>query len=113
VAGYRSVALGKRTTDSGTDSTPDVAAMVDGQAYRAFNETADKWRRLAEKRRDYYLEMQRNGRWKRYYSEAKFALQLREANAVVDFWLGIIDPAVVELPDDRPAPILPPRRDAA
>jgi uncharacterized repeat protein (TIGR03809 family) len=94
--------LGKRTTDSGTDSTPDVAAMVDGQAYR-----------LAEKRRDYYLEMQRNGRWKRYYSEAKFALQLREANAVVDFWLGIIDPAVVELPDDRPAPILPPRRDAA
>ena len=95
------------------NSSPfDGSAMVDGQAHKAFNKIADKWRLLAEKRREYFLELYRSGRWTIYYTEAEFVLRMREVNALVDAWMGIIDPAVVELPE--PQPIVPLRqKDAA
>jgi len=76
--------------------------MVDGKAYRAFNKIADKWRVLAEKRREYFFELYRSGRWKYYYkTEAQFGLRMREVNTAVDTWTAIIDPAVVELSKDE------------
>jgi uncharacterized repeat protein (TIGR03809 family) len=87
--------------------------MVDGQAHKAFNQIADKWRLLAEKRRDYFLELHRTGRWKLYYSEPEFVLRMREVNAVVDTWAGVIDPAVVDIPKDETAPVISPQQNAA
>jgi hypothetical protein len=53
---------------------------------RNFDELARDWRKLAERRRDHLLELQRSGRWKRYFSEEKLAAHLNEANACIRAW---------------------------
>jgi uncharacterized repeat protein (TIGR03809 family) len=60
--------------------------MVDGPAHRRFCTIAQKWRDLAEKRRDYYAELYRTGRWKIYYTEHEFVMRMREVAGVVDRW---------------------------
>ena len=86
--------------------------MSERQPAHALEEVAQKWRALAERRRAYFLELYRSGRWKYYYkTEAQFSLRLREVNTAVDTWTAIIDPAVVELPKDEL--IVPRRKNAA
>ena len=42
------------------------------------------WQSLAERRRLYLLEMQRSGRWRRYYSDDEMQAQMREVVRKVD-----------------------------
>lgn len=60
---------------------------------RAFGYSLDaisrKWCVFAERRRDYYFELQASGRWRRYYSEAAFAAQMREVTRDVEIWSGL------------------------
>lgn len=61
-------------------------SMVDGQAFRQFNAIAGKWRDLAERRRLSFVELQRSGRWKLYYTEAQFVLRMRQVSELAESW---------------------------
>ena len=46
--------------------------MAERQAYYRFSQVAQKWRDLAERRRDHFAELYDSGRWRHYYSEDEF-----------------------------------------
>ena len=48
-----------------------------------------KWRSLAERRRDHYVELYQSGRWKHYHSEAEFLTEMRKAAALAERWIQI------------------------
>jgi uncharacterized repeat protein (TIGR03809 family) len=52
--------------------------------------TAQKWRDLAERRRQYIVELYEAGRWKHYYTETTLVAALREATQNVDRWDEIL-----------------------
>ena len=45
-----------------------------------------KWRDLAEKRRDHFKELYDTGRWKHYYTEEVLVARTREAVYLADTW---------------------------
>jgi len=49
-----------------------------------------KWCELAERRRDYYIDLHLSGRWRRYYSEESFFQLLRAAIEDADEWDQIV-----------------------
>ena len=51
-----------------------------------FDKIAEKWHALAQRRLAYIGELARSGRWKWYYAEEQFTLQLREAERAVALW---------------------------
>lgn len=61
---------------------------------RALDEVSHKWRRLAERRQEYLLELLNSGRWKHYYAEEKFLQLMREAAKLTESWAVIAPPAV-------------------
>lgn len=60
--------------------------MPTWHALRQFDQIAQKWRDLAERRRAYYVELYRSGRWKHYYSEEHFVVVMRDVMAVTERW---------------------------
>jgi uncharacterized repeat protein (TIGR03809 family) len=50
---------------------------------------AQKWRDLAERRRDHYAALYDSGRWKRYSSEAELLERMREVVALAETWAEI------------------------
>jgi uncharacterized repeat protein (TIGR03809 family) len=79
---------------------------------------AGRWQALAEARLDHLTSLFETGRWHRFYSQAAFTENLREAEAAVETWrrLGGGEPAPVKpaiaaaLPDgprNKPDPLLP------
>jgi hypothetical protein len=63
--------------------------MTEPQAARRFAQTAQKWRGLVERRCAHFIELQKTGRWKHIYDEAKFLLLMREAVALAETWSRI------------------------
>jgi uncharacterized repeat protein (TIGR03809 family) len=59
-------------------------AAMQGEA--RFAKIAEKWHALAQRRLAYIRELERSGRWKRYYSEEQYALCLREAEGTAMLW---------------------------
>jgi uncharacterized repeat protein (TIGR03809 family) len=55
----------------------------------ALDEVALKWRVLAERRKAHFIELYQSGRWKRYYTEERFLLRLREAIRTSERWAEI------------------------
>jgi uncharacterized repeat protein (TIGR03809 family) len=47
---------------------------------------AQRWRDLAERRRSHFVELYESGRWKLYYTEADFALRMREVCEAAEQW---------------------------
>jgi uncharacterized repeat protein (TIGR03809 family) len=72
--------------------------MTDEQPLRRFNNTAEKWRDLAEKRRLYFEELHQSGRWKYYYTESQFYQRLGKAAELVDLWEPVLKARLTELP---------------
>jgi uncharacterized repeat protein (TIGR03809 family) len=71
-----------------------------------FDKIAEKWHALAQRRLAYIRELERSGRWKRYYTEELYALYLRDAERAVMLWstLATVRPARDPNADDvRPA----------
>ena len=66
--------------------------MSERPAYRRFGEIAQKWRALAQRRREHFVELYASGRWKRYYSEAKFIDRMREVTSSAERWAAIAPP---------------------
>ena len=107
--------------------------MNDSQALRgirmsksligALDEVSHKWRRLAERRRDYFVDLFRSGRWKQYYTEVQFLRLLQEADCLTERWSNIAPPgtehALSDALDTAPVAATPEspregsRRDAA
>ena len=60
--------------------------MSERHALRQFDEIAHKWRDLAERRREYFVELYRSGRWKHYYSEEELVVCMKEVMDVAETW---------------------------
>jgi len=48
-----------------------------------------KWRGLAERRRDQYIDLYRSGRWRHYYTDQEFIIEMRTAIALAERWARI------------------------
>lgn len=62
-------------------------------------ENTRKWHALAERRRAYFVELYRSGRWRRYYSEDAFLAHLRKVMADVEQWAKVLE----RFPETAPA----------
>ena len=63
--------------------------MSKRHAFRQFDNIAQKWRDLAERRRDHFVELYQSGRWRHYYGEDEFVLIMREVMDVTETWARI------------------------
>jgi hypothetical protein len=90
--------------------------MTERPAQYEFAKTAQKWRALAEKRRDYFAELYRSGRWKLYYDEDRLLLRMRDVVGICERWAQVAPtesaPAEPQSGAREPAAPLE-RRDAA
>ena len=68
-------------------------------AARNWESVALKWRNIAEQRRDHHLDLYKSGRWKHYYTDEEFLVEMRQAVAIADRW-AMIAPR----PGEREAP---------
>jgi uncharacterized repeat protein (TIGR03809 family) len=53
-------------------------------------EIVARWCNLAEQRLDYLTELFESGRWRRFYSEAAFLENVREAKAAAEAWRDLL-----------------------
>ena len=53
-------------------------------------ESARKWLSLAERRRSYFVDLYRSGRWARYYDEDTLKKHMIEVIADVERWRKVI-----------------------
>jgi uncharacterized repeat protein (TIGR03809 family) len=51
-----------------------------------FDEISRKWLALAERRLAYYAELDRSGRWQRYYTRECFTVLMRDVIGAVTTW---------------------------
>jgi uncharacterized repeat protein (TIGR03809 family) len=89
--------------------------MSGRHVFRQFDNIAQRWRDLAERRRDYFIELYRSGRWRHYYGEAEFVMVMREVVEVTETWARIAPRPAEQLPaaDDGTKPASTPERRAA
>jgi uncharacterized repeat protein (TIGR03809 family) len=60
-----------------------MAAVQDGVR---FDKIAEKWYALAQRRLSHIRELERSGRWKRYYTDEQFAAKLQDAERAAALW---------------------------
>ncbi|MGI8526992.1 MAG: TIGR03809 family protein [Pseudolabrys sp.] len=53
---------------------------------RRFIVIAQGWSDLAERRRDYFVELYNSGRWKHYYDERQFVARMRDVVKAAEIW---------------------------
>jgi uncharacterized repeat protein (TIGR03809 family) len=59
------------------------------QATVNLERVALKWRELAERRRNHFVDLYRSGRWRHYYSSEEFLSEMNEAVALAQRWAKI------------------------
>jgi uncharacterized repeat protein (TIGR03809 family) len=64
-------------------------------------ENTRKWHALAERRRAYFVELYRSGRWRRYYAEDAFLAHMREVMRSVEQWAQVLERWSETAPRDR------------
>jgi hypothetical protein len=67
------------------------APMIDRPGLRELGKSAEKWRDLAERRRDYFSELYRSGRWRLYYDLDDCLALVREAEGIYDRWMKVVE----------------------
>ena len=74
-----------------TSPVPDPAEVPPTMllATTQWERIALKWRNLAERRRDHYLELYQSAGWKHYYSEADILTEMSKAAALAERWIEI------------------------
>jgi uncharacterized repeat protein (TIGR03809 family) len=60
--------------------------MPAGPCCPPFDTIARKWCDLAERRREYFVELYNSGRWAHYYTKETFALRMRDVVGVTKVW---------------------------
>jgi hypothetical protein len=78
-------------------------SMSERPALRQLDKTAQKWCALAEKRRAYFTELYRSGRWKLYYSEDELIARIRDVVADAERWEQIAPPVPAPSVAEPPA----------
>ncbi len=53
---------------------------------RRFKSIAQGWSDLADRRREYFVELYKSGRWKHYYDERQFLVRMRDVMKAADTW---------------------------
>ena len=61
------------------------------ELFRLPIENVRKWHALAERRRAYFVELYRSGRWTRYYSEEQFRSHMRDVMKDVEQWAKVME----------------------
>jgi uncharacterized repeat protein (TIGR03809 family) len=61
------------------------------ETFRLSLENTRKWHALAERRRAYFVDLYRSGRWKRYYGEEVFLEHLRNVMKDVERWAKVLE----------------------
>jgi uncharacterized repeat protein (TIGR03809 family) len=62
---------------------------------RPLDELAQKWRELADRRREHFVDLYHSGRWRHYYSEEQFVAQMREVIRAAEDWARLTQPHAV------------------
>jgi hypothetical protein len=65
--------------------------MTDQPAFRNWGKIAEKWRDLAERRRDDFAELYRSGRWRLYYDREKLLAQTRAVAEICERWTKVLE----------------------
>jgi uncharacterized repeat protein (TIGR03809 family) len=73
------------------DAACSRSAMIDRPAFRELGKIAERWRDLAGKRRDYFSDLHRSGRWRRFYDQDQVLARIREVADVCDRWAKIVE----------------------
>jgi uncharacterized repeat protein (TIGR03809 family) len=60
------------------------------QQSEAASGVADRWHALTQARLEYLTNLFESGRWRRFYSEAEFLENVREATAALETWSGLL-----------------------
>ena len=84
-----------------TSPVPRVSEVPSSMlpAARNWERIALKWRNIAEQRRDHHLDLYKSGRWKHYYTDEEFLVEMRQAVAIAERWAKI-----APRPGEREAP---------
>ena len=88
------------------------------QQSEATSGLADRWHALTQARLEYLTNLFESGRWRRFYSEADFLENVREANTALETWSGLLtskapwnkpvaSPSRLDLPQQNPRRSLP------
>ncbi|MCX7312753.1 MAG: hypothetical protein NTV56_13770 [Alphaproteobacteria bacterium] len=89
--------MADRQFSSPTPRTSEVPfSMI--TAVRKWERLALKWRALAERRRAHHLDLYKSGRWKHYYTDEEFLVEMSKAVAMAERWAKI-----APLPEEREA----------
>ncbi|MGH6768854.1 MAG: TIGR03809 family protein [Xanthobacteraceae bacterium] len=79
--------------------------MTERPAFSRLGEIAEKWRDLAEARRNYFEQLYSSGRWKLYYTDDELLARMRDVVAIVERWEQIAPrtkrPEPVEVPQTQ------------
>jgi len=78
----------------GCVSNVGFASMSKDSEFRIPTELSRKWQALAERRRDHFVELQRSGRWRKYYKEENFQGHMRNVMSGPEAWAEITQDAV-------------------
>jgi uncharacterized repeat protein (TIGR03809 family) len=82
--------------------------------FRRFEQVAQKWRDLIDRRCAHFVDLHASGCWKHYYTEQRFLLLMREAARLAETWAKIAPRPGDENSAAPPASAAnPPRRTAA
>ncbi len=63
--------------------------MAQRQYSNALAEVSLKWRDLAERRRAHFIDLYQSGRWRHYYDDVDFLIEMRAAIAAAERWAKI------------------------
>jgi hypothetical protein len=66
------------------------------RAVRPFDQVAQEWRELADRRREHFADLERSGRWRHYYTEDQFLAQMRDVIRAAEAWARIAGRAVAQ-----------------
>jgi hypothetical protein len=77
--------------------------MSEPKAFRRFAQAAQKWRDLVERRRAHFIDLQTSGRWRHYYTQARFLALLQEAIDLSEVWAAMAPQLEVALVPEKPA----------
>lgn len=77
--------------------------MPTTQGVHRLDDIAIRWRDLADKRLEYFVELYRSGRWTKYYSQERFALRMLDVIRAAKLWSDLADSSLARsvLAEDR------------
>ena len=64
---------------------------MSGAFYQTSIESVHRWHALAERRRNYVVDLYRSDRWRRYYTEDAFRMVMRDVIQNAETWSKVLE----------------------